>query len=49
MINAKRAEIGRDRVYLHTSLRPLAEAVSEQLPLFLDDDGSTCDSGYCFV
>jgi len=48
-INAKRAEIGRDRVYLHPSLRPLEKAVSEQLPLFPDDGDSTCDSGYCFV
>jgi len=49
MINIKRENIGRDRVYLHRSLRPLDKAVSEQLPLFPDDDGSTCDSGYCFV
>lgn len=48
-LNERRARLGRDRAYLHRDLRPLAEAVPDQLPLFPDDTGSDCDSGYCFI
>ncbi len=43
LINAKRVEIGRDGLYLHSSARPLEKAVGDQLSLFEDD---SCD-GYC--
>lgn len=49
MLNKRRETLGRDQAYLHVDLRPLAEAVPDQLPLFPDEDGSECDSGYCFV
>lgn len=45
-INEKRAAMGKDQVYLHTSCKPLTDAVSDQMALF-EDDG--CTSGYCFV
>lgn len=45
-INEKRAELGRDRVYLHPSLYPLEQVVGIQQSLFEDED---CNSGYCFL
>jgi hypothetical protein len=38
--------MGKDAVYLHTSTRPLEEAVADQMVLFEED---TCDSGYCWT
>lgn len=49
MFQIRRQELNRDPVYLHKSLKPLRDAVPDQLPLFPDEDGSECDSGYCFV
>lgn len=46
-LNQKRADMGRDSVYLHRSLRPLSDAVSLQLSMFDDSGGDSCDSGYC--
>lgn len=42
-INVKRGNIGKDRIYLHTACKPLAQAVGLQPRLF---DDSACD-GYC--
>lgn len=47
-INEKRQSLGRDRVYLHTSLIQIQDAVADQLPLF-DDAVFTCESGFCMV
>ena len=46
IINAKRAKIGKDMVFLHSSATPLDQAVGKQYELFSDDD--SCQSGYCF-
>lgn len=43
-INRKRSTMAKDRLYLHPSLRPLRDAVGDQLPMWSDDD---CESGYC--
>lgn len=48
-LNEKRAAMGRDRIYLHTSLTPLAQAVGDQLPLFSDEAWASCDAGVCMV
>lgn len=45
-INEKRGAIGRYIVYMHSSLKPLEQAVGEQPELGFDDN---CESGYCFV
>ena len=48
--NSKRVDIGRDGVFLHPSLRPLTEAVGDQLPLWPDENEENCaDAGYCMV
>lgn len=44
-INEKRADMGKDDVYLHASCNPLENAVGLQYTLF----DEPCDSGYCFV
>jgi hypothetical protein len=49
-INEKRNAMGRDFVYLHSSCKPLAQAVGNQpmLPMFgIEED--VCESGYCFT
>lgn len=48
-INALRAKMGRDDVFLHIGLAPLDRAVDDQLVLDLEGDGDDCDSGYCFT
>lgn len=49
-INEKRHALGRDDVYLHRDLRPLVDAVPDQMLLpFIENTGSECDAGYCFV
>lgn len=45
-INEKRANLERDQVYLHRSLRPLEQAVGGQYELFEDD---ACESGFCMT
>lgn len=45
-INEKRTAMGKDAVYLHTSCKPLVDAVADQMVLFEDE---SCDSGLCFV
>ena len=44
-----RGHIGRDAIYFHKALVPLAQAVGNQLPLFPEWDMDNCESGYCFV
>lgn len=50
-INAKRARLGKDSVWLTDRLRPIDEAIGEaQEPLFVDNDGPEgCDEGYCWT
>jgi hypothetical protein len=50
-LNDIRTHIGRDEVFLHSSCKPLAEAVPEQAGLFdvLDAENDRCDSGYCWT
>lgn len=48
-INDKRNSMGKDRLYLHPSLRPLAETVADQPLLFSADEMDMCESGYCMV
>lgn len=49
-INAKRAAAGKDAIFLHRRLLPLAEAVSPHRQLsLLDDQDDACESGYCMV
>lgn len=49
-INAKRAAAGKDAIFLHRRLLPLAAAVSPHRQLsLLDDQEDTCESGYCMV
>lgn len=45
----KRELLGRDRLFLHPSLRPLDQAVGDQLPMFPDWEMDFCESGYCMV
>ena len=46
-LNEKRETIGKDRVWIHQSLRPLDQVVGDQLMMFEED--VNCESGYCFV
>lgn len=49
--NQTRLKVERDPVFLHTSRKPLDEAVGDQMALFGEDkDGDGCaDGGYCMV
>lgn len=49
VINEKRGAIGKDYVYLHSSLRPLAETVADQPLLFSTEEMDACESGYCMT
>lgn len=46
-INAKRLHNAKDGMFLHTSKRPLREAVFDSDPDMFD--GDDCDSGHCFT
>jgi hypothetical protein len=46
-LTQKRYAMGRDRIYFHSSARPLDEAVIDAQPSFFD--GDFCDSGYCLT
>jgi hypothetical protein len=47
-INARRARLGRDQVWLTAEGKPLDEAITETGQLEMFDDGATCDiGGYC--
>lgn len=49
-INDRRADLGKDHVWLSSALRPLDEAFSDDGQLDLFDDDATCDvGGYCFA
>lgn len=45
-LNHKRAEFGKDNVYLSSRRMPLEEAVKVTAQ---DTDDATCDSGFCFM
>lgn len=48
--NTKRTDVGRDSVFLHPSLKPLDQAVPDQLALFDSEPDDACaDGGYCMV
>ena len=49
MLNARREALGKDRIYLHTNLIPLASAVGDQLVFDFTGDDLPCDTGYCFL
>lgn len=52
VINARRAELGKDNVWLTRFARPLNEVIHDQLVFGLDDPGTDdapCDSGHCFT
>lgn len=47
-INDKRAEMGKDSVYIHSALQPLDRAVPDQLSLMdVWNDDMECGTGYC--
>lgn len=51
LMNDRRAELGKDKVWFSSALRPLDEAFSDdgQLSMFTGEE-ATCDiGGYCFV
>jgi hypothetical protein len=47
-LNDRRVVLGKDPVWLTRHARPLAQTVDDQLQLFADD-GTDCDSGFCFT
>lgn len=50
LLNARRAELGKDPVYLTRFGKPLARVIpdgQDVLPLFEDDGAGSCDSGWC--
>lgn len=47
-LNARRAKLGKDAVWLSTALKPLDKAVGDtSQPALFEDDA--CESGYCMV
>ncbi len=48
MLTERRAMLGKDRVYMHSSLTPLERAVGDQSAFEFVDD-MPCDTGYCFI
>lgn len=46
-LNRRRSVLGRDPVWFHRSLRPLADSIDDQMTLDGLDDG--CGSGWCFT
>jgi hypothetical protein len=55
MLNRKRAEIGKDAVYISgvgaRKALPITEAIPDQLGLFPEwiDEQDGCESGYCMT
>lgn len=52
VLNSRRAELGRDPVYLTRFNRPLADAIpkaQDMLPLLDAGEGPLCDNGACFT
>lgn len=49
LLNARRAELGKDPVWLTRYAAPLAEVVPTDDTLPLDFGDGTCDSGWCFT
>lgn len=49
-VNETRANVLRDPAFFHPALRPLRDAVGDQMSMFdIFDDDSNCGSGYCGV
>lgn len=48
-INLKRESLDKDRVYLHSAVRPLDQAVGMQDRLFSDEDMDACEEGHCLT
>jgi hypothetical protein len=48
-LNAKRAGLGRDPVWLSGALIPLRDAVRDMDALFPDPAAGECDSGWCMT
>jgi hypothetical protein len=48
-INELREQLGKDKVYLHRSLKPISQVIGLQASLFDMNDDELCDSGYCFL
>jgi hypothetical protein len=51
MLNAKRATIGKDQVFISGRCKPLSVAIPDQLGLFPEwiDEQDGCESGYCMT
>lgn len=49
MLNARRATLGKDRIFLHASGMPLAQMVGDQMVMDFPEDDMPCDTGHCFV
>ncbi len=49
-LNERRAMLGKDNIYLHSSLVPLVNAVGDQMVFnFEEVDDMPCDTGHCFI
>jgi hypothetical protein len=49
LMQNRRRELGKDAVWMHRKLIPLARAIPDQPFLFAPDDLENCESGYCMV
>ena len=51
LLNERRATLGCDRIYMHASLTPLAQAVGDQMTFDFPEavDDMPCDTGHCFI
>ena len=47
-MNKKRANIGKDYVFLTRKLRPLDQVIGDQIDMF-DDSDDACESGFCMT
>ncbi len=49
-LNERRAMLGKDNIYLHSSLVPLERAVGDQMVFnFEEPNDMPCDTGHCFI
>lgn len=49
VINARRAGLGRDAVWLSRTCKPLDKATTDHVQGLLFDDEAPCESGYCWI
>ena len=49
LLNEKRAQQGRDQVWLTNKLKPLEKVTTDLLQAELFEETDTCESGYCLV